>query len=318
MEQRARRRRGRGASAALAVAALVFALAVASAVAAPAALAQLPYPAGINQPESPAYHLNPGKTPANFSDTSDWELTGTPDAGLPSQLTVDRQSDQLCGIRGISLLDTAATQPTGCTAGQPVKTAFGVSTGNPDVHIAVLDSGIEWNDPGVMANEADKVWLNTGELPAPRHDLATPLAPLPAGKTCATLTDARGGDYSRLGNYWPTGHGGDTGGGYDILRNGAVNVLDWACDSRVAAALHSPRRHGPAGVLSPEDLILAFSDGTDHDHNGYVNDIAGWNYVDNDNDPYDDVQYGHGSGEARTRPPRPTPAAPSAPAPTAW
>ncbi len=76
-------------------------------------------------------------------------------------------------------------------------------------------------------------------------------------------------------------------------------MLDWACDSRVAAAMASPRRHGPAGVLTPEDLILAFSDGNDHDHNGYANDIAGWNYVDNNNDPYDDVQYGHGSGEAQ-------------------
>ena len=50
-------------------------------------------------------------------------------------------------------------------------------------------------------------------------------------------------------------------------------------------------------MLTPEDLIIAFSDGIDHDHNGYVNDIAGWNFVDNNNDPYDDVQYGHGTGE---------------------
>jgi len=57
--------------------------------------------------------------------------------------------------------------------------------------------------------------------------------------------------------------------------------------------------HGPPGVLTPEDVILAFSDGVDHDHNGYAGDIAGWNYVDNTNNPYDDVQYGHGTGEAR-------------------
>ena len=50
-------------------------------------------------------------------------------------------------------------------------------------------------------------------------------------------------------------------------------------------------------MLTPEDLIIAFTDGIDHDHNGYANDIAGWNFVDNTNDPYDDVQYGHGTGE---------------------
>ncbi|MBV8981031.1 MAG: hypothetical protein JO086_09050, partial [Acidimicrobiia bacterium] len=125
------------------------------------------------------------------------------------------------------------------------------------------------------------------------------MATLPAGKTCATMSAPRGGDYDRLGNYYPDGHGGERGGDYDVLDTGTVNVLDWACDSRVAGAMHDPRRHGPANVLTPEDLILAFSDGVDHDHNGYVNDIAGWNYVDNNNDPFDDVQYGHGTGEAR-------------------
>ncbi len=286
-----------------------------------AAQAQFPFPAGVNQPESPNYRLAPGVTPSNFSETGDWELSATPDTSLTSELTVDRQADQLCGVRGISLLDAAAVQPTGCLAGQPVKTAFEVSTGNPDVHVAVLDSGIEWNDPDVMANEADKVWLNTGELPAPEHTLATPLAPLPGARTCASLANPRGGSYDRLGNYWPTGHGGDIGGDYDVLGDGAVDVLDWACDPRVAAAIYppslnpgrtcpgasgcvvSPRYHGAivnhVPVLTPEALILAFSDGVDHDHNGYRNDIAGWNYVDNDNDPYDDVQYGHGSGEAR-------------------
>jgi hypothetical protein len=269
-------------------------------VGAPAALAQLPYPAGINRPESSSYRLSPGQTPANFSETGDWELTGTPDTSLTSQATVNRQPDQLCGVRGISLLDADTSQPAiGCAAGQAVKTAFGVSTGNPDVHIAVLDSGIEWNKPDVMANEADKIWLNTGELPAPLHNLSKPLAPLPGGKTCASLPNVTGGNYNRLGNYRPTGHGGDVGGDYDILRQGVVSVLDWACDSRVAAAMASPRRHGPPGVLTPEDLILAFSNGRDNDHDGYVDDIAGWNYVDNNNDPYDDVQYGHGSGEAK-------------------
>src|SRR5579884_286226 len=36
----------------------------------------------------------------------------------------------------------------------------------------------------------------------------------------------------------------------------------------------------------------------ENDHDGFANDIAGWNFVDNNNDPFDDVQYGHGTGEA--------------------
>jgi hypothetical protein len=301
---------------------VIAAVVIATVLAAPAARAAglFPYPAGIDRPQSASYRLPPGVTPSNFSETGDWELTATPATQLTSELTVDRQADQLCGVRGISLLDAGAVQPTGCVAGQPVRTAFQISTGNPDVDIAVLDSGIEWNDPQVMANEADKVWLNTGELPAPEHGLAHPLAPLPPGRTCAALPNARGGDYDPLGNYRPTGHGGDVGGAYDILDQGVVDLLDWACDPRVARALYpaalnhgrtcpgagcvaSPRYHAAivegVPVFTPEALILAFSDGVDHDHNGYRSDIAGWNYVDGDNDPYDDVQYGHGSGEAR-------------------
>jgi hypothetical protein len=141
------------------------------AVSAPAALAEFPYPGGIGQPESSSYRLAPGVTPSNFSETGDWELSATPDTSPTSEAGIDSQADQLCGVRGIGLLDADTVQPTGCLAGQPVKTAFEVTTGNPDVHIAVLDSGIEWNRPDVMANEADKIWLNTAELPAPRHDL---------------------------------------------------------------------------------------------------------------------------------------------------
>ena len=30
---------------------------------------------------------------------------------------------------------------------------------------------------------------------------------------------------------------------------------------------------------------------------GFTEAIAGWNFLDNTNDPYDDVHYGHGTGE---------------------
>lgn len=55
------------------------------------------------------------------------------------------------------------------------------------------------------------------------------------------------------------------------------------------------------GVVDPEDLILdpAYSNGVDDDHNGYVDDIAGWDFLHGDNDPLDTVEYGHGTGEAK-------------------
>ncbi|HKG64035.1 MAG TPA: S8 family serine peptidase [Solirubrobacteraceae bacterium] len=51
------------------------------------------------------------------------------------------------------------------------------------------------------------------------------------------------------------------------------------------------------------DLIAVFSDGTDADGNGYADDIAGWDFFDDDNDPYDASSYSsasnHGTGRAQ-------------------
>ena len=91
----------------------------------------------------------------------------------------------------------------------------------------------------------------------------------------------------------------------DLNGDGVFNVLDYACDSRVErdpaarAALGEPRGVGPATLLDPQDVLIAFTDGDDDDANGYPDDIVGWDFLDDDNDPFDDVQYGHGTGEAR-------------------
>ena len=56
-------------------------------------------------------------------------------------------------------------------------------------------------------------------------------------------------------------------------------------------------------ILDASDLIATFSDGTDADANGYVDDIAGWDFFDDDNDPFDASSCcsanGHGTGRAK-------------------
>ena len=81
---------------------------------------------------------------------------------------------------------------------------------------------------------------------------------------------------------------------YDCNGDGVVNITDYAKDPAVTD-------RNKNGILDPEDLLLDphFSNGTDDDHDGYVDDIAGWNFLQNNNDPLDDVEYGHGTGEAR-------------------
>jgi hypothetical protein len=200
------------------------------------AYADFPYGTG------PEYKVGAGTTPNDLSgDDNDWKYAATPEPGSPWT----GSARELNGVRGARVVDADAG----------VDTAWQKTTGRPDVAIAVLDSGIKWNDAGAMQDLRRKVRLNRDELP------------LPQGCTQ-----------------------------YDCNSDGVFNVSDYAGDSRVD--LSDPRRVGPAGVMTPQDLLIAFSNADDADGNGFVDDIAGWDFLDNDNDAYDDVQYGHGTGEA--------------------
>ena len=81
-----------------------------------------------------------------------------------------------------------------------------------------------------------------------------------------------------------TAHGGDCNG------DGRFDIRDFGPIAD---------RNGN-GIADPEDLILdpKYNDGIDADHNGYVDDISGWDFLYGDNDPLDTVNYGHGTGEA--------------------
>jgi hypothetical protein len=141
------------------------------------------------------------------------------------------------------------TSPTGQAwkfepmTGLNIRGAWQVTTGRPDVVLAILDSGILWED----REAANKIALNTGELPYPPG--------------CSR---------------------------YDCNQDGVVNVQDYAA---------VPDKNGN-GFIDAQDLIRTYSDGVDNDGNGYVDDIAGWDFFENDNDPEDDVQFGHGTNQA--------------------
>src|SRR5438132_2436073 len=127
------------------------------------------------------------------------------------------------------------------------------------------DTVISVLDSGIEWNTpelANKVHLNLGELPVPC--------------TASPCTTQFGTELRQ----------------YDVNNDGIFNVRDYAQDPRVTDANQN-------GILDPEDLIRTFSDGVDEDHNGYTDDIAGWDFYENDNDPADNVHYGHGTGEAR-------------------
>jgi Subtilase family len=192
--------------------------------------------------------------------------------------------DEQFGLFGFPSARTQASARylAGPNVGQPQVSGFNAAgawkldRGRPDVAIAILDTGIKWDNESLRT----QIHLNRGELPPPNHGRSTAISDpgsVPGGN-CSNLTSA-----------------------YDANGDGSFNVLDYVCDSRVS--LSWPGRHGPSGALTAEDLIHAFSDGVDDDHNGFVDDVAGWDFFDNDNDPYDASSYfaaaNHGTGRAQ-------------------
>jgi hypothetical protein len=182
-----------------------------------------------------------------------------------------------------SQLTTNAFYAVGPHAGKPMVAGFNAAgawkaeRGRPDAVVAILDTGVDWSAGGLR----DQIHLNTGELPYPeRAD----------GSSCGT---------------------------FDCNGDGVVNVEDYAQDPRVS--LSYAGRIGPPGLITSQDLIHAFGDCQiesathltvqctpgahfDNDHNGFANDIAGWNFFDNNNDPTDLSSYfaahHHGTGRA--------------------
>ncbi len=182
-----------------------------------------------------------------------------------------------------SELTRSALYTVGPHAGEPMVAGFNASgawkaeRGRPDAVVAILDDGIDWSRRGLR----DQIHLNTGELPYPERS---------DGSSCAA---------------------------YDCNGDGVVNVEDYAEDPRVS--LSWAGRRGPAGLITAQDLIHAFGDckideGShlleecvpgahfDNDGNGFANDIAGWNFFDNNNEPADlssyFAAYHHGTDRA--------------------
>ncbi|MEK6276709.1 MAG: S8 family serine peptidase [Actinomycetota bacterium] len=186
------------------------------------------------------------------------------------QLAVSVATLTLCGDphtrRLIEQNLTAGRNGPGQVSGVSADRAWKYSTGDPSVQIAILDTGIRWDKGSLRL----RVHLNRGELSAPRG-------------TCT---------------------GGDP---YDCNNDGQFNIADYAGDPRVSpttGGASSPGGTEGDGFLDPSDLIADpdFADDVDSEGNGYVDDIAGWDFFDDDNDPYDASSYSsannHGSGRA--------------------
>ncbi len=134
-------------------------------------------------------------------------------------------------------------------------TAWDVNTGTTTPIVAVIDTGIDYRHVDLFRN----IWINQGEIPA-------------------SIRSAIQSDPS-----------------WDIDGDGAITFWDLN-DSRNQGVGKITDRDGDGRITAADILQTTaqggWSDGTDADANGYRDDLVGWDFVNNDNNPIDDNNHG--------------------------
>ena len=155
------------------------------------------------------------------------------------------------------------TQEIAMGTGIHADRAWQVTTGDRRVLVAIHDSGAYWDNRDLV----NKYFLNRDELGACKPE---PLDTPPQGAD-----------------------------DFDVDGSGWFDVRDYYAKAGSESAALATWDENGNGLVDPQDLLLKCSDGVDDDHNGYVDDISGWDFFQDDNDAYDDTRFGHGNGEAR-------------------
>src|SRR3954465_13910360 len=205
----------------------------------------------------------PVNQPNDPGFSGQWSFTG-PAEGLPSWAPLARDPDNASGVNF-----------TGAWRQGKI--------GRPHVVVPYIGGGVNYSSDGIK-DALNNIFLNQGELPKP------------AG---SDRYDANGDGHFDLRDYE-----NDPGVNQACPAGTAPVVKHEEGTTRgcVAGGEHSYLNSvsvagAKTAYLSPEDLIVGLSDGKDGDHNGYVDDISGWNFDRNTNDPqFEDTAYGHAPG----------------------
>ena len=219
----------------------------------------------------PALGHADGYTPPNDPDfAGQWNFMGPTEGIDSSTYPIARDPDNTMGI------DFTGAWRQG-------------NVGRPDVLVAYIEGGVNY-DSNNIKDALDNIFLNKKELPKPEA----------ADGSTYDSYDANGDGHFDLRDYIhdPRVNPACPDGTEPFA---AIDV-EGTSRSCVPGGQHEYLNKVDIGgkktaYLSPEDLIVVFSNHVDEDGNGYVDDISGWNFDRNTNDPqYEDTTYGHAPG----------------------
>lgn len=140
-------------------------------------------------------------------------------------------------------------------AGIKADQAWNISTGSIKNVVGVIDSGIDYTHKDLYKN----VFLNQGEI-----------------RNLSWFTSIIDNDSDGLITFWDLN-----------------STKNWNGTANIQLNLNDYNTNGYIDAGDLLDSRSGWEDGIDFDSNGYIDDLIGWDFVDNDNDPLD--LNGHGT-----------------------